>query len=394
MTHNPSHVVVNPVSIKKITLTLLSYCRSENWAGWDPYDALNSRIFQILPFLDYRIPRLVLIQAMKRSPVNLRPLLLVPKTQNPKGLALFLTSLIKLSNLGVAKEGEIPELIESIKALRSPGTPYWCWGYSFPWQTRTILVPQGAPNLVCTTFVANALLDAYEFGAGPECLEMARSAASYISNELYWTQGDSIASLCYPTPSSLSRVHNANLLGAAFLSRVYRYTGDRALLEPALKVCQYTAAKQAEDGSWYYGEHPTQRWIDNFHTGYNLCALSEISRYLKTDEFVPHIRLGFEFYRKHFFQEDGAPKYFHDRLYPIDIHSAAQSIITLCAFRDLDETSMTTAHAVFQWTVTNLWNKRGYFNYQATPHYKNKIAYMRWSQAWMLLALATLMKHT
>ena len=37
--------------------------------------------------------------------------------------------------------------------------------------------------------------------------------------------------------------------------------------------------------------------------------------------------------------------------------------------------------------------KAGYFYYQIQPYYKNKIPYMRWSQAWMLLALATLLEQ-
>src|ERR1035437_2281762 len=76
---------------------LLAYCRTNGWAGHDPYDALNSRVFKALPFLNSRLPRLVLTQALKRSPIDVRRLLLVPKTQNPKALALFLSALLRLS---------------------------------------------------------------------------------------------------------------------------------------------------------------------------------------------------------------------------------------------------------------------------------------------------------
>lgn len=162
---------------------------------------------------------------------------------------------------------------------------------------------------------------------------MAASAASYIVNELYWTDEEGVASLCYPTPTSRSRTHNANFLGAALLCRVYKHTGEKRLLDCALSVARYSAGLQREDGSWDYGEHSTQRWIDNFHTGYNLCALNDIGRYADTREFEPNVRRGFEFYRKNFFREDGAPKYFHNRVNPIDIHSVAQSIITLLTFK-------------------------------------------------------------
>ena len=47
------------------TLKLLAYCQANDWAGHDPYDALNSRIFQKLPFLDSRWPRLLMTQVLK-----------------------------------------------------------------------------------------------------------------------------------------------------------------------------------------------------------------------------------------------------------------------------------------------------------------------------------------
>ncbi len=369
---------------------LLTYCQNENWAGYDPYDALNSRIFAATPFSWNRICRIVFTQAMKRLPINLRPLLGIPKTQNAKAIALFLMAFVKLSRLGLLKDTRlVQQMIDKLAELRSPNTPYCCWGYSFPWQTRTILVPRGAPNLVCTTFVANALLDAYELTHASNCLRMAVNAADYIVNELYWDQDDGVAGFSYPLPSVQARVHNANFLGAALLCRIYRQTGSEKFLQPALKVARYSAAKQRTDGSWHYGEHPTQHWIDNFHTGYNLCALRTIGQYAETAEFEPHVREGLKFYMSHFFEANGAPRYFHDRTYPIDIHSAAQSIITLLAMQDLDQRSTALASSVADWTMENMWDDSGYFYYHILPHYKDMTSYMRWSQAWMLLALLT-----
>jgi hypothetical protein len=379
-------------NIKTVTVKLLEYCRENDWAGYDPYDALNSEIFKALPFFDFRLFRLSFTQLMKRLPFNLRSLLLVPRIQNPKGLALFLASFIKLSKLGLPdQENIIGEMAERLVALRSPGTHYWSWGYSFPWQTRTIVVPRWAPNLVCSTFVANAFLDAYENDGESRYLTMAASTADYILKELYWTEGNSVACLSYPLPSSRARVHNANFLGAALLCRVYRHSGDKRLLDTALKVARYSAAQQRDDGSWYYGELSTQRWIDNFHTGYNLCALKSICQYTETSEFESNILRGFEFYRQCFFKQDGAPKYFHDRTYPIDIHCVAQSIITLVAFKNIDEGNLSLAHSVFNWAIANMMDDKGFFYYQILHFTKNKIPYMRWSQAWMLLAISTLL---
>ena len=171
------------------------------------------------------------------------------------------------------------------------------------------------------------------------------------------------------------------------------YTGDDKYLEPALKLVRYSVARQKPSGAWDYGEHATQGWADNFHTGYNLCALRSIARNIGTGEFDAAIQRGFEFYRVNFFKENGAPKYFHDRTYPIDAHCVAQSIITLLEFRDLDAGSIDMAEKVYSWAMENLWDTGGYFYYQVQPVYKNRISYMRWTQAWMLLALTKLLEQ-
>jgi hypothetical protein len=282
-------------------------------------------------------------------------------------------------------------MVDRLISLRSPGTAYWCWGYSFPWQTRTVVVPRGAANLVCTSFAANALLDTFERHHDTRYLDMAVSAAQYIVNELYWTDGGGTAGFGYPLPTVRASIHNANFLGAAVLCRVFKHTQDSAFLDPALRVARYSVRRQRADGSWDYGEMPQHRWIDNFHTGYNLCALQSIARDIETTEFAGCIRRGFLFYRARFFREDDAPRYFHDRTYPIDIHCVAQSIITLLTLGGVEPGSLGKALAVCRWSMTHMWDERGFFYYRVCRLGTNRTSFMRWSQAWMLLALASLL---
>jgi len=369
----------------------VAYCQANDWSGYDPYDALNSKIFAAVPMLSSRAPRLLFTQLLKRSPVNIRRLAMIPRKQNPKALALFLSSFLNLSDAQLAgREDLIRIMINRLTALRSPGVPHWCWGYSFAWQTRTVLVPTYAPNLVCTTFVAEALLDAFERIGDAECLTMAVSAGEYILSDLYWSEGEA-AGFSYPTPGLKSHTHNANLMAAALLCRLAQKCNERKFLAPALRAARYAVSKQRPDGSWYYGESRSSRWIDNFHTGYNLGALQSIGRELATHEFDTSMYRGFEFYRTNFFRRDGAPKYFHDRDYPADIHCVAQSIITLVAFKEINSTNLELADALFRWAMTHMWDDRGFFYYRVLRLCKIRTPYMRWSQAWMLLALTTLL---
>jgi hypothetical protein len=379
---------------KSITLKLLDYCRENDWAGYEPYDALNSRVVAALPMLDSRIPRLILTQFLKRSPINIRPALRIPKTQNPKALGLFLSALVNLSRAGMlADTADIPNLVERLVALKSQDSPYWCWGYNFPWQTRSICVPRWAPNVVCTTFAAAGLLDVFEHNQDQNMLSMALNAAEYILNELYWTEGD-VCGFCYPLPTSRSRVNNANLLAAALLCRIYTLTDQERFLAPALRAARYTVAQQYPNGRWDYGPAPTQKWVDNFHTGFNLSALRSIGRLLGTSEFEESVVRGFRFYRDHFFREDGAVRYYHDRTYPIDTHCVAQSIITLLDLRDLDPANTDLVHSVCKWANDHMWDEmRGYFYYRILRSCTIRTSYMRWTQAWMLLALSILVSE-
>lgn len=378
---------------ERTALSLLDYCRKNDWAGFDPYDALNSRLFISTPLSKIKFCRIVFTQLLKRLPVNLRHVLLVPKVQNAKSIALFLAACVKLSRIGIIDGEQLYSMmLARLTALRAPNTPYWCWGYSFPWQTRSILVPRGHANIVCTSFVANALLDLYETNGDVRVLNMVSSAVEYLLKELYWTQGDFIACFSYPIPSSHVQIHNANFLGAALLCRLYKHSGETSLLKPALKVARFSAAMQQVDGSWRYGDSANQRWVDNFHTGYNLCSLQTISRNTGSPEFNQHIRCGLEFYKNHFFRNDGAPKYFHNRAYPIDIHCVAQSIITMLTLKDLEPHNVSLAHSVFGWAMKHMWDSRGYFYFRVLHLGKNKVSYMRWSQAWMLLALSFLLE--
>jgi hypothetical protein len=388
----PGFQAADGLELESATRRLLAYCLECDWAGYDPYDALNSGLFKAFPVLNSKWPRIALTQILKRSPINVRGLALIPKTQNPKAMALFLMALLRLPDrIAENRETLIVYMIKRLAELRSPGEGDSCWGYSFPWQGRSILVPANAPNLVCTTFVAESLLDAYEQRHDETCVTMAVSGAEYILKQLYWSEGAG-AGFSYPMPGLRGETHNANLLAAALFCRVYKLTGQEKFVDPALRVARQAVAKQRPDGSWYYGEAASQHWIDNFHTGYNLGALRSIGLSLGTSEFEHSVRMGFEFYRTHFFREDAAPKYFHDRVYPIDIHCVAQSILTLLEFQDLDAGNRQMAQAVFEWAMKHMWGERGFFYYRVLRVGRIRTSYMRWSQAWMLRALATLLR--
>ena len=174
------------------------------------------------------------------------------------------------------------------------------------------------------------------------------------------------------------------------LIRLYKYTGDSALKETALASLAYSMKYQRDDGSWYYAETGFQRWIDSFHTGFNLQSISYFLEEGFADEFKAAFERGVEFYSNNFFLEDGTPKYYYDRVYPIDIHAPAQAVVFFSkrgvAYKDLTK-------KILQWMVNNLWSAKGFFYFQKKKLYINRIPYIRWGQAWAFHALTEYLSY-
>jgi hypothetical protein len=309
-------------------------------------------------------------------------------------LAVFSSAILILDDMGLIKNDEmIRHLLNRLIDLRSPNSPYYCWGYNFDWQSRGFFLPKFTPNIICTTFAGNTLIDAYNKFADGKYLDMAISAGDFLLNGLNITRNNDDICFSY-TPLDWGQVHNANLLGAAFLARLYSITQEKKFIEPGRSAVRYSLRKQAADGSWPYGEDTTQRWIDNFHTGYNLVALKKFSEYTGNTDVMENVKKGWNFYKDNFFTNDGAPKYYHNKIYPIDIHSIAYSIVTLVEFKSFDKGNIDLAKHIFAWSLKEMQSRDGYFFYQKKQFFKNKIPYMRWSQAWMLYALAVLAENT
>ena len=126
------------------------------------------------------------------------------------------------------------------------------------------------------------------------------------------------------------------MLGAAMLARTAKIHRDPAYLDVAREAMVYSCSRQLADGAWYYGESEHSHWIDNFHTGYNLDSLKCYIESSGDTAFEENLKKGLKFFKDHFFEPSGRPKYYHDRAYPIDSQCASQAIETLANFSDYD----------------------------------------------------------
>ncbi len=365
------------------------YCESENFKGWDPYDGLNSRVFKVLHLDKIMFFRLAWIQLFKRNPINLRNIFMVAKGYNPKGLGLFLTSYCNLYKIEQKKEylDHIVFLADKVIELKTNGYSGACWGYDFDWQSRAFFLKKGTPTIVATSFVSSALLDAYDVTKNKKYLDVAISSAKFFLNDLNRTQKDEGFIFSY-SPYDNTCVYNASLLGSKILSRIYSYTNDAALLDAAKESVVACSNAQREDGAWIYGELGIQDWVDSFHTGYNIECINEYKKYSGDSSFDDVINKGLKYYIDNFFLEDGTPKYYDTKTYPIDIHAPAQFIVTLSKLDLIDE-HRELVDRVLSWTIENMQDKeKGFFYYQIKENISSKIPYMRWAQAWMFYAFS------
>ena len=332
-----------------------------------------------------------MVQLYKRSPVDLRPLLGVRPRRIAKALGLIASGYALLQDAGwggparASATGLLEWLVEERRLNGDPRA----WGYEFDVQTRWAFYPAGTPNVIVTTFVGTAFLDWHQRSGSPQELTVALEAADFIADSLT-VQGGGSSHIGY-VPGVLTLIHNANALGAGYLARVGVAAGRQDLVEAAREALQPTLTAQRVDGLWGYGEGQNLAWVDGFHTAYVLVGLLDVWRATGDPLVLDVLRRGTAAYVVRLFHDDGVPRYSERSVWPIDVHCASSGIDALTRLAEIDERCLPMARRVARWSLDNLYDGRGWFVYQKTQWYVNRIPYIRWSQAHMFRALARLL---
>jgi hypothetical protein len=373
--------------VERSLARLEAYLVAERFRGWDPYDALTSPLFRLPLLRSSKWIRVGAEQALKRLPVNIRPLLGIKKGYNPVTLAFVLeASAYRAASEPARAEAyraRAAECVAELERLQTLGFSGACWGYDFDWESRYGRLPAGTPTIVATGLVTNALFVAYRLLGLDRAFELCESAARFVLEDLPRLPGDA-GTFCWAYfPTDRQRVINATLKGARLCAQVYSVTRNEAALAAARSTAMFAVQQQRNDGSWPYAVGDRRGWADNFHTAYVLDALDAYERCTNDRDFRPAMERGWAFYRQNFFANDEMPKYYAQQTYPIDATACAQSILTLCRFDDLE-----AARAVTAWSIDNMQCSDGHFAYQVRRRNTIRIPYMRWSSAYMYLALS------
>jgi hypothetical protein len=383
--------------IEKAYGELYSYCEAERFAGWDPFDGLNSLYFQATPLRFLAPARLFFLQIVKRSARNLRPMLRIEKGVNAKGIALF--ALAELARFRATRdprhESNAKNFLDQLLDLRIPGqqgatqTPKSSWGYNFDWQSRAFFAPIGTPTIVPTAFAAQAFAEAHELFGDARYVQTVREVSVFIKSDLYRTAADD-SEVCFSyTPLDKTVIYNASLLAAEILA----IAGDADDLDLAAKAARFVIVRQRDDGAWTYGEKRRHAWVDNFHTAFILVSLNRLNKRIAGLDCSDTIRRGLDFWLANHFLDDGTPKYFDRETYPVDIHSASAAIVALCELSEVDARCRPLASKIASWLNVNMRDESGYYHYQKRRSTTVKTPFVRWSNAWTAYALAKLLER-
>lgn len=381
---------------KKICIDALDWAKKRNYEGYSKFDALNSPLLRALSFNNSFL-RKVYVFGISRFPVNIRPLLLASKKQNPKGLALFALAYLNVYSVtkNEAYKNEAVKLLDVLLGL-SQKTKFHghCFGYDHPWQNIAFYIRPYEPNAVVTCSAAKAFLKAYQITGEQKYLEIYESIADFILNDLSRIDvGDDMLCFSYDLRSPW-KVINVNAFISAFFAALYKITQRQEHKDISQKIMRWVISQKTDYNAWYYTDPPGASRIthDNYHTGFVLDSIRDYLDVFGDDEIEKVWRDGLAFYKTELFTEDYAPKWMYNRKYPHDVHGSAQGIITFSRAGLYDDSSRQFADRILDWTIEKLYrSSANRFYYQVGKYWTKKFTLMRWCQAWMCYAISEYM---
>lgn len=375
---------------------LIRWLNLNGYSGWDIYDGLNSPITNKVK---NRYIRILLLQMNKYSPINCRPILKIEKGVDLKGIALIAQAYAKYYQITGENWclGKLAYLIEYINDNSLyPDYDYHCWAsHYYPYLSSDgTELNSGRPDIIGTSQAIIALSEAYSITKDQSIKKILNSASNGLVY-LFYQDNDNLSFFRYNLQESSKKaiIINASAQAVEALSHYLKITDDNCIRAVCDNAIQTIIKLQNNDGSWSYSTDlfgKAQEVQLDFHQGY---ILDGMHAYLHLSgsfaDLVSSIHSGSEYYILKQFRKGKISYYRYPLPFPIDIHNQAQGVITFSKLLDLDQKYIQMAKEILLWTINNMQDKSGYFYYQKWPCFTNRIPYVRWGQAWMLLAIST-----
>ncbi len=383
--------------------SLYHWVKRERYLGWDPYDGLSGEISR--KFANKKLLNIAMIQLNLYSPVNLRPLLGIKKDRANKAIALFSRAYLGL----YGATGDPVFRIEAKKLLKELADKnisgnkdqFSCSSYYFEYMAPKHRLAPEIPDIICITESIKSFVSAYEILNKRRYLLQSKKAINALIHMLLCEE-NGVTYFKY-TPYEESRVvFDVSALALESISQFLKHIPNQELVAIGNKVLASLVEYQANNGTWpfsYYIPKNSYYWQVDYHQGFIIDGIVSFLPY--TDNSLQQrvhraVERAIWFYRYKQFDTDGRSYYRYPVKYPINIHNQSQGIITFTKLYRMFGVveHFNFARKIARWTIQNMQDPAGYFYSQVWPGVVNKIPYMRWAQAWMMLALTTLLQET
>jgi rhamnogalacturonyl hydrolase YesR len=379
-------------SIEKKLNSLIQWIIKEDYSGWDPYDGLNGNF--AVKFKKNLLLSSIFLQVNLYSPVNLRKLLGTKKMRGNKSIALIARAyLILYQKYSLDKyREEAKKLLDYLEKNSVIYNGRFSWhGSKFDYVSFGHVSVPSVPTVVGTTEAVKTLCKAYEVFHDPHYLSVAESAIDFMVNELL-SQKSGISYMKYYPSEDNKLVVNVSALSLETFSTYLKFRPSSSLIHISNELVKTITKLQAKDGRWPYSYYFKNKFFYNqidYHQGFILDGLTSFLPYTENESIKETIHKGAAFYRTRQFTDEGVSAYRLPIKYPIDIHNQAQGIITFTHLSQLEKKYGAFSNTILTWTLEKMQSPYGYFYSHRWPFFVNNIPYMRWSQAWMMLSIAT-----
>lgn len=395
---------INQARVLSALRRLDRWATERDWIGYDPYDVKGTSLGLAMVELKrrYNLPTARLLAVLEdRCPWLLRRALDVSPAVNAKGDGLFASAYLRLHQElpDAGYEAKARRLLSRLTDLSTEQYGGMGWGYPFDWRSR-ILIPAGTPSAVVSSVVGDAFWRAYRLTGRTEYLEVCGKVCEFFLKGLNLDRIDRDV-ICFSyTPLDQFHVHNANLFVAEFMTRVGNELESEHFENVGLAAARYALREQNEDGSiFYWGKADRDSpvgHIDHYHSGFEIRALNRIADNTGVSDFRDAAIRYFSFYQNQLLErrdEHVIPRRVPGSTYPIDIHACAEAILCTIEMRNVPSSSpLDLTGRLIDWIVQNMQHTDGWFVYRIRKGFpidrRIEIPFMRWGQAWMMLALA------
>lgn len=388
---------------------LLRWLEINKWAGWDPYDlwdtqfgrwiSKRSNVFE-------RISSLLIARMDKISPLMIRKAFGAKPRINAKAMGLFASSFLYLEKIKKTQYsiGDEYGYIPCFKWLTNNQVTTFggCgWGYPFDWQSR-ILIPKNTPTVVNSTIIGDAFWIKYKMDGENSYLETCKDICHFIFNALNRSGFKGGDAFCFSyTPLDTFQVHNANLFAAEFLLRIGLKLSNHKWVKAGLDATRFSLSEIRDDGSLNYwsNEQAINLHQDMYHSGFEIRAFASIAEITGDIIYRKAAEKYFKTWLSDFFSNEGKPCLLRGQHNVIESHSCAEAllcIVTMFEGEYLSESLFLKYMENILSALDTLWvqlpaGKGGYFAARKYKYFLTNIPYIRWSQAWILLAMSRCM---